>query len=181
MSDLSLARILISDKPLHAVASAIGDGIKTDFLFPNSPTVIGSVEVYVGGNLMASGYTYDNDTGLCIFTAAPADGAEIAIKGLYVLMPDADIQAVIDAEGSVKLGAAACLDIIASSQAMLQKKMTMLDFSIDGPALAKSLREHAQILRSQSDEDGAWDIADQVYDQYSLKEKIAKDIMREGL
>ena len=51
--------------------------------------------------------------------------------------------------GSALLGAAMALDVIASSEALLSKKITTQDLSTDGPAVADSLRKHAAALRAQ--------------------------------
>lgn len=51
--------------------------------------------------------------------------------------------------GSTLLGAAMALDVIASSEALLSKKITTQDLSTDGPAVAESLRKHAAALRAQ--------------------------------
>lgn len=59
-----------------------------------------------------------------------------------------------------ELGAAAALDVIASSEALLSKKITTQDLSTDGPAVAASLRAHAKALRGQvaekAEQDEAW-------------------------
>lgn len=47
------------------------------------------------------------------------------------------------------LGAAQALDIIASSEALLSKKITTQDLTTDGPAVAEALRAHAAALRKQ--------------------------------
>lgn len=62
---------------------------------------------------------------------------------------DADLQAFLDLEGSVKLAAAQALDALASNEALVSKRIRTLDLQTDGPAVAKALREHAAALRSQ--------------------------------
>ena len=47
------------------------------------------------------------------------------------------------------LGAAQALDVIASSEALLSKKITTQDLTTDGPAVAEALRAHAAALRKQ--------------------------------
>lgn len=60
---------------------------------------------------------------------------------------------------SVKRAAAMGLDTIARSELLLSKKFSTQDLSVDGPAVAKELRESAKALREQAvqadvDEDG---------------------------
>lgn len=52
-------------------------------------------------------------------------------------------------DNEIKLAAADALDAIASTQALLQKKVKVGDISTDGPAVADALRKHAQALRAQ--------------------------------
>jgi len=55
--------------------------------------------------------------------------------------------------GSVKRAAADALDTIASSEALLSKKITTQDRSTDGPAVAEALRKHADALRARAREE----------------------------
>lgn len=63
--------------------------------------------------------------------------------------PDSQLQQLLDLEGAVKLAAASALDVIASNEAMVSKRIRTLDLQTDGPAVAKALREHAAALRAQ--------------------------------
>ena len=56
------------------------------------------------------------------------------------------------ADGSVKRAAAEALDTIASSEAMISKKITTQDRASDGPAVADALRKHAAALRGRAKE-----------------------------
>jgi len=56
--------------------------------------------------------------------------------------------------GRVRRAAAMALDTIASSEALVSKRIRTLDLSTDGPAVAKELRAHAQRLREEDDELG---------------------------
>jgi hypothetical protein len=79
---------------------------------------------------------------LLISDTSPASSGQI--------FTDAEIQAFLDLEdGGVKLAAAQALDAIASNEAMVSKRIKTLDLQTDGPAVAKSLREHASALREQ--------------------------------
>lgn len=75
------------------------------------------------------------------------------------LFTDAQIQAFLDLEGSVRLAAALALETIAVSEALVSKKIRTLDLQTDGPAVAKELRERAAVLRKQAaDADIAADV-----------------------
>lgn len=69
-------------------------------------------------------------------------------------------------EGHVKLAAAQALDVIASSEALVSKKIrTQEGMQTDGPAVAKELRERAAELRRQvdageGDDGGGFDVVD---------------------
>jgi hypothetical protein len=66
------------------------------------------------------------------------------------IFTDLDIEAFLAMEGeSIKLAAAQALDSIASNEALVSKRIRTLDLQTDGPAVAKSLREHATALRDQ--------------------------------
>lgn len=56
-------------------------------------------------------------------------------------------------DDSVKRGAAEALDTIASSEALVSKKITTQDRSADGPAVADALRKHANALRARAKEE----------------------------
>lgn len=67
-----------------------------------------------------------------------------------LLLTDPQISALLLMEsGSVKLAAAQALDSIASSEALLSKKIRTQDLSTDGPAVAAELRARATELRRQ--------------------------------
>lgn len=68
------------------------------------------------------------------------------------LFTDAQIQAFLTLEGSdTRLAAAQALDTIASSEALVSKKVRTADgLATDGPAVAAELRARAAALREQS-------------------------------
>lgn len=68
------------------------------------------------------------------------------------LFTDPQITAILARFGGrVLRAAAAALDTIATSEALISKRIKTLDLSTDGPAVAKALREHAQRLRDEDD------------------------------
>jgi|SRR5690606_37831224 len=76
-----------------------------------------------------------------------------------LLLTDAQIEAFLQLEGgNVKLAAAQALEAIASSEALISKKLTTEGgMSTDGPAVAAELRQRAQGLRDQAAEQGPGD------------------------
>lgn len=80
------------------------------------------------------------------------------------LLVDDQIEGFLELNAqSVRRAAADALDAIASSETLVSKKIRTQDLSTDGPAVADSLRKHADRLRSQADdEDGVelFDIVD---------------------
>ena len=69
------------------------------------------------------------------------------------LLEDADITALLTLEASdVRRAAATALELIASSEALVSKKIKTQDLSTDGPAVARELRERAKQLRAQAEE-----------------------------
>lgn len=70
------------------------------------------------------------------------------------IFEDTEIEAFLTInEGSIKRAAADALDTIASSEALLSKKISTQDRSTDGPAVADALRKHADALRARAKEE----------------------------
>lgn len=96
---------------------------------------------------------------------------------------DAQIDAFLDLEGDdVRLAAAQALDTIASNEALVFKKMRLLDSSVDGPAVAKELRERASELRRQAadgaDGGGDFEIAEMVVDGFTSRDRLWNEQLR---
>jgi hypothetical protein len=66
-------------------------------------------------------------------------------------------------DGEVRLAAADALDAIASSETLVSKVIKTQDLSADGPAVAASLRAHADRLRDIAGQD-LFDVVDTVTD-----------------
>jgi phage terminase large subunit-like protein len=133
---------------------------------------------------VAPALVVEEQNGVVTFASAPTAGS-YTITYSHVLLLDSTIQDFIDIEGEdsdIRLVAADALDAIASSQALIQKKIKLLDLSTDGPALAKALREHAIMLRKQSlfpdYDEPLFDIAEQVNTEAGWREQIMKDFLR---
>ena len=94
------------------------------------------------------------------------------------LFTDPQITAFLTLEANnVRLAAAQALDTIASSEALVSKKIRTQDLQTDGPAVAEELRKRAEALRKQADtidpatgEPFAFDIVD--YDPLAWLENV---------
>lgn len=95
------------------------------------------------------------------------------------LFQDAEIDAFLTLNTSVRLAAAAALEVIAASEVLVLKKIVNLDLETDGPAVARELRELAKQLRAQDSSIGAFDIAEQIHDDFTLREYWLKQAQRE--
>lgn len=97
------------------------------------------------------------------------------------IFQDEEIDAFLSIEGgTVKLAAALAAETIAFNEALVLKKLTLLGGHVetDGPAVAKELRASAAAWREQVDVDGAFDIAEQVVDQFTYRDRIWKQRQR---
>lgn len=99
------------------------------------------------------------------------------------LFDDTDVQAFLDIEGGIKLATALALETIASDQAMTLKVIKLLDLSTDGAKVSDALLARAKLLRSQAEtelegEDAGFDIAELVYDDFSYRQKVWKELLR---
>jgi hypothetical protein len=175
MTDIEKVRSIIQDTPLYSICDADLDGVITAVQLPFFPVVESSV--IITGALTP---TVDEDNGVLSFPSAPtAQTATVQYK--HVCFLDATLQAFLDLnDGDIRLAAADALDSMATSQAMIQKKIKSLDLQTDGPALATALREHAKVLREVASGRGEaeFDIVEQINDEFGFHEKLIKDWMR---
>lgn len=99
---------------------------------------------------------------------------------------DAEIEFYLDLnDDSVRRAAAEMLDVWASDEAMVTKAVTLLDIATNGPAVAKSLREHANRLRDLADkaeleDDAGFDIAEMALGPFSLREQITNEGLKDA-
>lgn len=84
----------------------------------------------------------------------------------------------IDGSNDINLGAAKAMETIAASEALVQKKIKLLDLTTDGPAVAAALRASAALLREQSDSEVDIDVIEQNLNIFSAREIIWKDALR---
>jgi len=84
------------------------------------------------------------------------------------LFTDAQLQGFLNlAGGRVRRAAATALDTIATSEALISKRIKTLDLTTDGPAVAEALRRHAERLREEDDEDEPWGLEIVNYDPWA--------------
>lgn len=94
------------------------------------------------------------------------------------IFQDEEINAFLDIQGDdVLLGAAMALDTMASRESMIQKVIRLMDLQTNGPAVAKDLRDHAKMLREQT-EIGAVDVAEFVNNTFQHRERLWKQKQR---
>lgn len=187
---VATVRILAADPVNYDRVATTADGVTSDFSVSDPPVVAASQRVYVAGVEKTEGvhYTFDDELGLCSFLVGqtPAAGVEVAIAYRHTLLSDATLAELLTLEGNDhRLAAAQALDIMASSEAIISKKIKLLgaDLETDGPAVAKALREHAQRLRDQvaagaGDVGGQFDVIEQVVDDFSARERFYAEALR---
>jgi hypothetical protein len=74
---------------------------------------------------------------------------------LYPIFADADLSALLAAEGSTKRAAAAALEIVASDEVMISKVIRTRDgLQTDGAKVSDALLKRAAMLRKQADDAG---------------------------
>lgn len=107
------------------------------------------------------------------------------------IFEDEEIEAILALEDdNVRRAAAMALETIASDQAYTLKAITSLGLTTNGPAVAKSLLDRADKLRSQADkadadaeaaEDGGlFDIAEMTHTAFAYRERLVKEAQRYG-
>lgn len=103
------------------------------------------------------------------------------------LFEDTELSLFVALESnSVKRGAALALETMASNEAYVLKRIELLDLKTDGPAVAKELRERANGLRAQAEREesyadgGAFDIAEMVVDDFTARQRLLNEALRDG-
>lgn len=188
MSDITKIRSLIQDQPLLVQEEVVFDGVMTSLRTKYFP-LVGSTILLDPPNPPT---VIDEQSGLLTWTSAPAAGPAV-LQYAFVQLLDSTIQDYLDLQASddagsddvdsIRLAAASALDAIASSQALIQKRLNILDLKTDGPAVADALRKHAVSLRSQVFDakmnESTFDFAEQINDTAGYREKVLKDFLRE--
>ena len=96
---------------------------------------------------------------------------------------DQAIQAFIDMalDGNLKRAAASALMVMATNEIMVQKRIRILDLQTDGPAQAIQLRQLADRLKAEAEEEeveGAFDWAEMINTPAQHQELLYKDRLR---
>lgn len=109
-------------------------------------------------NLGVYPYSPSTPVGLVRLLLGDTDPKQVeqGATGEYVWYSDAELEALVGIYGTPKATAIATLRMIAVSQAMLLRKWSSSQLSVDGPALAKTLLDAADALEKSS---GAADAA----------------------
>ena len=181
---IAQVRVLSSDLAQYERSIATGDGATVEFQVEQYPLITDTARVYIDGSLQdpATAYALDTEVGLVTFTTPPAGAGAIVVTYRHALLSDDQINMLLGIESDVMLAAALALDTIASNEALVQKKIRLLDLTTDGPAVAAALRAHATALRQQvaaGIEDGAgFDIAEWVLNPFGRRERIWKQYER---
>ena len=84
----------------------------------------------------------------------------------------------VDGSNDINLAAAMALETIAASEALVQKKIKLLDLTTDGPAVATSLRAAAKILRDQSENESYVDWTEINLNDFAASDIILNDALR---
>ncbi len=84
----------------------------------------------------------------------------------------------VDGTNDINLAAAVALETIAASEALVQKKIKLLDLTTDGPAVATSLRAAAKLLREQSDNESYVDWSEMNLNTFAGRDIIWNDALR---
>lgn len=103
------------------------------------------------------------------------------VQAASPIFQDEEIDAFLALTTSVRLAAASALECIAASEVLILKKIVNLDLETDGPAVAKELRELAKQLRSQEENTGAFDVAEQIHDDFTSREYWLKQAQRDAI
>jgi hypothetical protein len=99
---------------------------------------------------------------------------------------DEEIEAILNLyQSSVRLAGARCLRTIAVSEMRTLKVVKMLGLTTNGAMLAKELEVQAQKLEDEYQagwDDGLtpFDYAEMVFDEFSERERLAKELLREN-
>ena len=100
------------------------------------------------------------------------------------IFEDAEITAFLTIEGaSIKKATAMALETLASNEALVLKVIRLLDLTTDGAKTSAALLARAKLLRAQAEDDdtgAAFDWAELVYDDFSAREHIINEALRDA-
>lgn len=195
MSDINTIRVLIADQGVYVKEEALLLASAPSFQVVYAALVARGVDGVIitlenGSPLsfVTNPFTLDLENGVVTFTGTVPAPQILTVEYSHVSLTDASIQTLldlnVDGPDPLRLAAADALDAMADSQAMILKKIKLLDLETDGPALAKALRDHAATLRklvyAPEFDEPTFDIIEQVNsgDSPAWWEKVRKDWQR---
>ena len=126
---------------------------------------------------MAFSYDTGTDTGKIRLLIFDTDATNYVFE-------DAELSVFYSVEGSsLKRAAALALETMASNEAFVLKVIQLMDLRTDGAATSRALLARAALLRDQADDeeyavDGAFEIAEWVVDDFTARERLAKQVLR---
>lgn len=196
MSDRSNVRVLIADRGSYVKETVDYATGQARFQVQYMPLVAfsadGVIITLASGtalSIITNPFTVDYETGVITFTSTKPSTQTLTIEYTHVSLTDDSLDAIlalnVDAADVVRLSAADALDAIASSMAVIEKKIKLLDMETDGPSVANALRDHAKSLREQVFSpdmvESTYDIAESLEpgDSPAFIEKVWKDALRE--
>lgn len=97
------------------------------------------------------------------------------------IFQDAEIDAFLELEdNNIRRAAAMGLMTIAGNEVMVLKVIELMDLKTDGAATGRELRMQAEALRKQANEaeereGGGFDVIEQVFDDFSWRERMRKE------
>ncbi len=95
------------------------------------------------------------------------------------IFQDEELNALLTLEqGLVRYAAAQALELIASNEVQIQKKIKLMALETDGPTVSAELRKLAARLREAEESMAQFDIAEMVQDPFSARERIYKQFLR---
>lgn len=184
MSDIDTIRALIADLPVVVEEVLTLDGIQVSARTRYFPVIASSVTV----TLLGTAPTVDEQSGLLTWATAQPEGTYL-LRYSSVQLLDVTLTSILSVQGAdagdvdaIRLAAANALDVLASSQALIQRRIQLLDMKTDGVAVAQALRAHAEALRQQvaGTDEPAFDLIEQINDAAGYREKVLKDFFRES-
>lgn len=183
MGQIDQIRVLTQDMPVRQSFNPTVDGVQTTVQLPLFP-LAGSVNITGTGTVPS--FTTDMELGIVTFGSVP-DAQQLQIIYGSVVLSDTSIQSLLDLEvdgaDQIRLAAADALEAVANSQALIDKKIRLLDIQTDGPAVAESLRKAADNLRqlvfNDKYQESTFDWAEEVNTLPDWREKVIKDWLRQ--